>query len=347
MIASCPSGWTEAPIVSEAMTRDRRFLSTGFTALDIIVRGDEIWHAAGGTAANVAANLRFLGWEAALAGRVGDDETAVRLSNDLRSAGVDLTSLRSMQGARTAMVVHEITSTRHRFRFSCPECGRRLPRFRPIAERDAKDVLASHTRVDVFFFDRATRGAVALASAYRAMGALIFFEPSRVGYQQHFRAAVCAADIVKFSAERQSALDASLTLHRSGQLRIVTMGPLGLRLSLGTSRWTRLPAFPIEVTDSGGAGDWATAGFLSALPTVSYSELSLDDFRAAAEYGQALAALSCRYPGARGLSASVSSVSAARYARSILEGRSPRRTAPGRKSVRRVTSHCWGCFAAA
>lgn len=327
------------------MRKSRSVLSVGFTALDIILRDGGITHAAGGTAANVAANLAFLGWRSAIAGQVGDDEAAALLATDLRGASVDVTSLRSISGSRTAMVVHRISTGGHRFFFSCPECRRKLPRFRPLAMTDARATLQTWPRPDVYFFDRATPGAVTLATWYRAAGSLVVFEPSRVSYQQHFRAAVATADILKFSVEREASLSTALIPAPAGQLRIVTLGPMGLRFSLEHGNWVTLPAFPVDVVDSGGAGDWATAGLVFALS--ERSRANKRHVREAATFGQALAAVSCRFPGARGLSLNLSRASVLHQVQAITAGRPVRIASPNVSLTEPLPRRCLGCLAVA
>jgi fructokinase len=322
-------------------------MTTGFIALDIVSNGSRLWHTAGGTAANVAANMAFLGWRAAVAGTVGDDEAAVRLSNDLAACNVDIRCLDSREGIQTALVVHAISPSGHRFHFSCPVCGKRLPRFRPLPEKSVPAVLQAHPHPDVFFFDRASRGSIALAAAYKEAGKVIFFEPSRVGRADSFASAIELADVVKFSAQNEPTLESALAKWPDGQLRIQTLGPLGMRIGRNRRRVRALPAFPVAVADSAGAGDWATAGFLYALPHLDVRESSHEDLCTAAAYGQALAALSCRYPGARGLSEAMGRNAVRWRVTALMTGKQLTLPLPATSRVERHTRFCGGCLAAA
>jgi fructokinase len=245
------------------------------------------------------------------------------------------------------LVVHAITPSGHRFHFSCPVCGKRLPRFRPLPRAAVPAVLETHPHPDVFFFDRATRGSIGLAAAYKASGKLIFFEPSRIGRADSFATAIELADVVKFSAQHEPELHSALARWPGGQLRIETLGPLGLRLGRDRSHLRALSAFPVSVADSAGAGDWATAGFLYALPHLDIHATSAEDLAAAGTFGQALGALSCRYPGARGLS-EVMSRSAVRWrVAALMTGRRQRLPLPAASRGERHTRVCGGCLAAA
>jgi fructokinase len=111
--------------------------------------------------------------------------------------------------------------------------------------------------------------------------------------------------VLKYGRSREAAFSESLGKTSFTQLRIVTEGKQGARFRVSRGGWKRLGAFPVDVVDAAGAGDWTTAGFLSrlaagvgALPSlVEDADLVADALR----FGQALAATSCGFKGARGL----------------------------------------------
>src|SRR5215211_264130 len=82
-----------------------------------------------------------------------------------------------------------------------------------------------------------------------------------------------------------------------------TRGREGVSWRLRKTTWRDLPAFSARVIDDGGAGDWMTAGFLAALPSLDPESLGEEQIASSLQMGQALAALSCAWPGARGMSA--------------------------------------------
>ncbi len=274
----------------------------GYCTLDIIRQNGRVSHSAGGTAANVAANLAYFGWSSTLVARCGSDAPARRILRDLRNGNVSIDLIERDHDVETPVILHDVKPPFHRFLFGCPECGRKFPRYRPISTRhlNAKLLAARHPTPAVFFFDRASASAILLAEEMRGRGALIVFEPSSRGVTERTLRAADTAHIVKLSHERRKVLDQAVLAARPAQLQIETLGASGLRYRTGGGRWKTLPARATTVTDSGGAGDWFTAGFLTHLAP-SCSIKSTSEVEAALHWAQAVAALSCRVVGARTL----------------------------------------------
>ena len=159
----------------------------------------------------------------------------------------------------------------------------------------------------VFYFDRKSRGAISLARMASEKGSIVVFEPSAASDPALLAEALEISHIVKIASDRQSGneeiLESKLPL-----LLIETLGGDGLRFkhrsSKGTGRWQKLPAMKGgTVLDTAGAGDWCTSGIISQLGSLGVCGLksaSVLQIRSSIEYGQALAAWSCCYNGARG-----------------------------------------------
>src|SRR6266496_3673626 len=97
----------------------------GYVALDLIVDSSSgrVTHRAGGTAANVASALSYLGRSSVLVARLGDDERGRFITDDLARDGVDTTHVRIEGGVETPAVVHGIERDgSHTFAFQCPTC---------------------------------------------------------------------------------------------------------------------------------------------------------------------------------------------------------------------------------
>lgn len=303
--------------------QSRNVLSSGYIALDLISYKARLAHRAGGTATNVVANLAFLGWEAAVVGVVGDDRAGRMMLRDLNRSQVDTSALEARSGVETPLVLHEIYDTGHRFRFHCPSCGRRFPKYRPLTEEAASSLCETLAVPDVFFFDRANHGTACLAEFFRDSGSLVVFEPSTAGREAErcFK----AAHVVKYSTERADAVVPMLK-DISPVLQLVTKGAGGIGACLRGKEFD-LAGFPASVIDSAGAGDWTTAGFLWSLPSLDPKTWKKAVVAEALRQAQALAAVSCAFPGARAASEHLTREQMLSVAKSLIEAQTP--TAPG------------------
>lgn len=274
-------------------------LCAGYMPLDIIDDGTVPRRRAGGTAGNVAAILAFLGWDASLAGRIGDDQAGDELLADLMRAGVDCRLVDRERGALTTRLVHHIAGGEHCYLYTCPHCGQKLPRSRPLTLERLGTVLAARKRPDVYFFDRVNSATITLAERYAEAGTLVVYEPSTPASAGFLQRAIAAAAIVKGSVEHGPGLVASYEGGAPDQLRIITEGSAGARFRLGDGEWQRVGVFEVPVVDASGAGDWTTAGMLHALAGIPAP--TERDVRDAIKFGHSFAALNCAVPGARGL----------------------------------------------
>jgi len=324
-------------------SRPPRLLAAGYTTLDTIRHNGRIAHRAGGTAANVAAILAWLGWGTQLAAVIGDDPAARRLGDELKRLGVGLDLLTLASDARTPQVIHEIENGTHRFLFRCPECGRRFPRSRPLSKARASEVLDRVDDVDVFFFDRANPGTLSLAEGLRERGALVVFEPSVATAGATMQRAAELSHMVKFSDDRLSVLWSALPAPAADQVQVVTRGEHGAVARIGAAPWAESIAFAAETIDACGAGDWTTAGLLYRLGAKkTFDEHELVD---ALRLGQALAALNCEWPGARGLVEHTTPRDALSDATSLMRARRRRRAHPAtRRRARRSGDACHACL---
>lgn len=275
----------------------RSVLCAGYAPLDIVRYGGRMWHAAGGTAGNVAAILGFLGWDSALVADYGDDLAGRRVLSDLRASNVSTRLVRTMGGRSTPRLVHEIDGAGHRYRYSCSECNSRFPSSRPLRLDRAAEVADAEPAPDVYFFDRLNAGTLRLAEHFASKGSFVVFEPSRSARPTWTSRALDVADVVKHASDRT--VDVGSDEPRRGQVQIVTGGASGTRFRIGLGKWHHSPAFPYPVVDAGGAGDWTTAGLVHTLPLTG--RRTVKEVGEALGWSQALAAISCGSPGARGL----------------------------------------------
>ena len=280
----------------------------GFVALDLLLSADRQDVAAyvGGTCGNVLTILSYLGWEAFPITRIGVDAAAEALRGDLRRWKVRQDYLLEEDSFVTPIVVQQNRRLKngecsHRFIWQCPSCGKYLPTFRPVTKKAASQLLNENKSIEIFFFDRVAPATLALAHASAERGAVVVFEPSSIGDERQFKKALALAHVVKYSADRIARL--RLTKDERPYLQIETLGKDGLRYRFKGGRPVKIPGFKIDtIADTSGAGDWCTAGLLSKLARNGQFALPDDEksVRDALKFGQALAAINCRYEGARG-----------------------------------------------
>jgi fructokinase len=292
-------------------------LGTGLVALDVVVtEGNDqparYW--AGGTCGNVLLALRYLGWQSAPVCRFREGEAATRVLSDLHHWRVSSDFITVTHDGSTPIIVQKIARNRagepyHAFSWRCPTCGTRLPGYKPVLASTAHDLADRLDQPKVFFFDRVSRGSLVLARAAAERGAVVIFEPSGIGNPTLFREAWEVAHVVKYSHERLHELPPDVESASGERLQVETLGPEGLRYrsrlpGCRLRSWQRLEAIPVEhMKDAAGAGDWCTAGIIHKLAQAGTKSLRhVDDagLRDSIRYGQALAAWTCGFEGARG-----------------------------------------------
>ncbi|MBL8742450.1 MAG: hypothetical protein JNK04_15180, partial [Myxococcales bacterium] len=115
----------------------------------------------------------------------------------------------------------------------------------------------------------------------------------------------------------------------------------GVTATLG-ARNLSVPAFPAHLVDAGGAGDWTTAGVLWRVMKSAdrWNSAVVED---ALRLGQALAAVSCGYAGARSVTSFLSRDEMVKAARDIMEHHALQ---PGEHALpRRARPPANGCIA--
>ena len=291
-------------------------IGTGLLGLDVVYDADSeepIGRWAGGTCGNVLVILSFLGWSTYPVAKLADNASATLLCDDLGSWGVHLKYILRERHGSTPIIVQRIRQDGrghglHSFSFRCPRCGGRLPGYRPVPVSTIRHMVSGMPTPALFFFDRISRGAIDMATAFRRQGALIFFEPSTQTEHALFQEALAVSHIVKVSHERW-AERRELSPCETNWLLIETLGSEGLRFlsrlpSYRSCGWQYVPGFPLgDYRDTAGAGDWCTAGVLACLGTQGAKGLEHvgeRNVRDALQHGQLLASWNCGFKGARG-----------------------------------------------
>lgn len=295
-------------------------LTIGYTVLDVIVYGKSYGHAAGGTAVNIAADLAHLGWASSVAASCGYDPAGSVLRSDLAQSGASSDQILVKEGMVTPRVIHEVLGNgKHRWRFKCPRCGRKMPQFRPISRSYAAEV-AERCQPDVLIADRVSRAAVLLARAVSERGGLVVFEPSLLGGGPRLAEMVELADLVKFSVERVGDGDLPDPPANTNQVRVRTLGDEGAEWCRNGGRWQKVEGFSVESVDSAGAGDWTTAALIAALGPITSEEMGERNLDDPLRTAQAVATLNCEHVGARGLNRVAGQKQIVEEAQRILNG---------------------------
>lgn len=292
-------------------------VGTGLVALDWLLIGSRRVRAnqqyAGGSCGNVLTILAYLGWRSYPVARLGTDRLAEHLLRDLRSFQVQTDFVMREDTGSTPVIVLRLSETesgkyRSRFEWKHPQSGDWLPRYRPVPKAHAKQIAPHLPCARVFYFDRAQPSSLMMATAMRDRGAVVFFEPSSIRDDALTSACLAVSDVVKYSADRVPKPPRN-PVSKSPRLEIQSFGESGLRyrVKMGATvpgEWRQLSALPVHgFKDSTGCGDWCSAGIIHRLCSDGrdhFMSLGEPDIGEGIRFGMALAAINCRYEGARG-----------------------------------------------
>ena len=290
---------------------DNICVGAGLISLDVLIWDGKripVAYYVGGTCGNVMMILAHFGWDSYPIARLDGTKDTDRVLTDMAKHAVH-TDFVSTYDGRTPVIVQRNFITKdgtptHKFE-SRNNLGRFYLDFKSLTMKQADTVIESIGFVPkVFFFDRVSPAIQKLATIFKEMGSVIFFEPSsRGGDVKRFNQCVEIADIVKFSDQRIK--DVAQFNDLKNKLFIQTQGPRGLSYRLN-SEWTQLEPVPNDhVVDTAGAGDWTAAALINELfkdkEIKSISSFSAFEIEKALNEAQKVGAKSCSYEGARGM----------------------------------------------
>ncbi|WP_291431004.1 carbohydrate kinase [Deinococcus sp.] len=281
-------------------------VSAGEALTDLVTAGGNAWHAhPGGAAWNVARACASLGVPSAFAGAVGQDNFGDDLIRASMAAGLDMRFVQRVPAPTLLAVVYSADPPAYRF----------------LGENSA-DLHFDPTRLPAGWL-RGARwlhvGGISLArwpladtllgliETARAAGVKISFDPNaRVthrhpDYPEVFESVARRADLMKFSDEDLAfffpGVSEADVLRRLRNLNaqapiIITRGAQGAALYHAAGQ-ANLPAAPVQVVDTVGAGDALCAGLL-----VSASERPAAPWSEHLRVGLNAAAAACAHAGA-------------------------------------------------
>lgn len=291
--------------------RGTKVLGTGFLPLDLVYCDDnpsKLQAYAGGTCGNVLAILAFLGWDVYPVARHNDSRLARIIKDDLKFWGAHLEFMSLEPTTLPPVVVQRVFAKprggkTHSFAWTCPGCGAPLPSFKPVLARSVLEISDRLPKMQVFFFDRVSRAALDLAKKCDESGGVVVFEPSMIGEPRLFSEAINLSHVFKYSQDRISDVH-EVRGSAEPLLEVETLGSAGLRYRRRGRSWKDVEAFSIRQTvDTSGAGDWCTAGILHTLCQDGIQGLHRttdQETLAGVRLGQAMAAWTCQFEGARG-----------------------------------------------
>jgi sulfofructose kinase len=248
----------------------------------------------GGQVATALLACARLGLRTAYAGAVGDDGAAELVLAPLRQAGVDLSGVRTIPGARTrrAQIAVERRSGERQVR------PRRDPRL--VLAPEALDAAQLEAARAVHLDAEHPQAALRAARLARAAGAAVLLDLDQPGPGAEELLSLADFPIVSkrfsewISGRGSAAGGLSELVARGARLAVVTLGPRGaLALGARDAEPILSDAFAVEPRDTTGAGDVFHAAFAFGLLQGWGRQRVL---RAA----NAAAALSCRAIGAQG-----------------------------------------------
>jgi fructokinase len=275
--------------------------------------------APGGAPANVAVALQRLGLPACFVGKVGNDPFGEYLRESLAETGVDMQTLFVDATARTTAVFVAVWDDGHKDLcfYRNPGADMRL------SEADITDALFVGARCfhhgSISFIDEpaasAQRKALRLA---RERGLMISFDPNyrptlwpNAGKARRvIHDSLTGCHLVKISAEEWEIATGTTDLQggiravldQGVELLVISRGEQGA-LATNGQYMIEMPAFPVEVVETTGAGD----GFMAAMITHllpyreqlgSLARVDVEVMRNALRYASAVGALTCTQRGA-------------------------------------------------
>lgn len=297
-------------------------IAIGDALVDLIVkvsnypsRGGNVWGSAiemcpGGTAANFAVGLARLGVAVAFLGKLGDDAYGHFLLRDLQQEGIETTYTVVDRSEYTGAVFIPVDAEGERTFFACAK-GAAHARLRP-QEIDPGVVGGAQWlhATGVCLAEGSAREAVLKAMGLaKDAGVPISFDPNLrlegdlfpAGLREALDVAFHLAEFALVSADELELLGGAQSIEAGAKeilkdgarIVVVKCGAAGA-VALSRNRRVAIPAFPVSVVDTTGAGDAFDAGFVAGwLRGLDQAE--------AIRYANAVAGLKIMGVGARAL----------------------------------------------
>ncbi|MBB2910090.1 fructokinase [Streptosporangium becharense] len=270
----------------------------------------------GGGPANTAVALARLGTPTRFLGRLSDDSFGALFRTHLAASGVDLTGCVAAAEPSTLAVATLDDAGRARYSFHAEGAADWAWSPAELTAERVGDVSCLHTGSLALVRAPGADNVEELLAATAARATISIDPNVRAGlvamavYRERMPRWCALADIVKLSDDDLEQIHPGEPVgqvcdawHAAGtRLIVVTRGPLGALVSVDGER-TTVPAPPVDVVDTVGAGDSFTAGLLHRLRTRGLlggrlDSLGLAEAAEAATFAARVAALTCSVAGA-------------------------------------------------
>jgi sugar/nucleoside kinase (ribokinase family) len=264
---------------------------------------------AGGVTANNLTQVARLGATAGWLGLIGDDENGRMIQKAFADDGMDMSGVEVVKGERSALTWIPVNAEGQRSIYMFPNVTGKLSAFQ------VKNRFAAHIRGAKHFHSEASQlPIIPIKEAMRIAkdaGVRIFFDldvtprffaQMNLGTQEELCAALRLVDVLKPCKAAACEMTGEVDPKRIAD-RLLELGPKVVALSQGPDgcflasreEKVQIPAFPVHVVDTTGAGDALLGG-------LSYGLLQGWDLHRVGIFANACAALCCTKVGARAMS---------------------------------------------
>lgn len=299
-----------ASSLEETHLRDREFdvVVLGDCGVDLFARverlpgydekvpADFLGAAGGGVAANFACAASRLGLRSALIATVGNDSLGDQAVASVRDCGVDTRAVAVLEGVPSDFCFVALDPSGEKALTIV-----RTPTFFPPSDKVSWELIEQATFLHIAPFDLGTAEMAAAHARKSGVEVSVDLEPSMVG--EGLDSARALLDTTSVLFVNEFCLDALFdgTPVRDGAAGLLALGPRLVVVTRGArgasvlseESWFDVPAYPIAVRDTTGAGDCFNAAFVACL----IRGLPLP---AAARFAAAAGALAVTEVGARG-----------------------------------------------
>ena len=264
-------------------------------ARDEVIRLLEYRSAQGGMVATALTAAARLGGQSAFLGAVGDDANGRLILDGFASSGVKSEAVRVVTGGISAFSFILVEkSSGLRTIIHEPGVQKRAALPRPIPDPDTLLSGVGFLHLDGFWME----DAVVLARAARRSGVVITLDVGQNQRDPKIEQLLALAHYVipslaftrRFTGGKGMEEAAEILLGYGARAVIQTLGERGAYVVEANGGTFSVPAFPVDVVDTTGAGDSFHGGFLFALSRGW-------ELKQATVFASAVAALKCTAPG--------------------------------------------------